>query len=196
MGNQRLGHDPGGGAKEGSAQQLMRDYFHAKDENRPHLMPSVFDGSAILEMAVNTGTISFPPVTRGVSAIADVLVRRFGQTYENVYSFYMQKPPAAAADFGCDWMVVMSEKDSHSVRVGCGRYHWYFQQHPPFLVERLVVTVEAMQVLAPQALSSVMNWAGSLPYPWCSAEAAAQTAPPLGELAPVIAYLLRTPGPL
>ena len=34
-----------------SPERLLRDYLHAKDENRPHLMSGVFSESATLEIA-------------------------------------------------------------------------------------------------------------------------------------------------
>ena len=70
-----------------SAQALghvLRKYFQAKDENRPHLLEEVFAPDAILQITNKTDTIAFPSVTNGCQAIADVLVRRFGQIYENV----------------------------------------------------------------------------------------------------------------
>ena len=172
-------------------ESLLRTYFHAKDENRPHLMRSVFCEEAILEMDVKTATISFPAVSRGVTAIADALVRTFGQTYENVYSFYMQRPPVGVTSFSCDWLVGMSEKATGNARVGCGRYDWSFQHRIPHLVDRLVITIEAMQVLPPDHLQTVLDWLLALPYPWCSATAACARAPHVESLEPVLRYLGR-----
>jgi len=170
---------------------LLRTYFHAKDENRPHLIRSVFCEEAVLEMNVKTEHISFPAVSKGVAAIADVLVSRFGQTYENVYSFYLHRPAVKAAGFTCDWLVGMSEKANGSMRVGCGRYDWSFQREAPHLVERLVITIEAMQVLPADLSPTVFNWLLALPYPWCPASAARVSAPGIESLAPVLQYIGR-----
>src|SRR5207344_3266465 len=93
-----------------SPEDVLRTYFHAKDENRPHLMAGVFCETATLETIVKTGAISFPPVSTGLASITDVLVRKFAQTYENVYSFYLERPrPEIHSDsFSCDWLVGMS----------------------------------------------------------------------------------------
>jgi len=72
-------------------------YLHAKDGNRPHLLAQAFTDDAMLQMAVHTGAISFPPVSRGRETIGEVLVRRFGQSYENVYTFCPASPPEAGA---------------------------------------------------------------------------------------------------
>lgn len=168
---------------------LLSTYFRAKDENRPHLMASAFSESASLEMVLNTGTISFPPQSCGLAAIADVLVSRFAQTYENVYSFYLQRPAPTASSFVCNWLVGMSEKASGAVRVGCGRYDWRFEQESPFLVGGLTITVEAMQVLPSVNLRPVMAWLSKLPYPWCSARAALASAPSIVGLEPVLQYV-------
>jgi hypothetical protein len=172
-------------------ESLLRTYFHAKDENRPHLIQSVFCEEAVLEMNVKTDSISFPAVSRGVAAIAQVLVSKFAQSYENVYSFYLQRPPMGVTTFACDWLVGMSEKASNDTRVGCGRYDWSFQREAPHLVNRLVITIEAMQVLPADRLPHVLNWLLTLPYPWCSANAAYASAPVIESLAPVLKYIGR-----
>ena len=177
--------------RPGTPESLLRTYFHAKDENRPHLMRNVFCDAAVLEINVKTDSISFPAVSRGVIAIADTLVRRFGLAYENVYSFYLQRPPAAATRFSCDWLVGMSEKATGNTRVGCGQYDWRFQRQAPHLVDRLVITIEAMQVLPPDHLQTVLDWLLALPYPWCSANAACSSAPRIDSLEPVFRYLGR-----
>ena len=171
---------------------VLRDYFHAKDENRPHLLDQVFTPDARLEVDNCTGAISFPAVTEGREAIADVLVRKFAQTYENIYSFYMGRPTgAAAAAFSCDWLVGMSEKAGRGVRVGCGRYHWSFQAGPPPLANRLVITIAAMQVLPPSRLTAVMAWLRNLDYPWTTGAAVRAGTPDLAPLTPVLHYLGR-----
>jgi hypothetical protein len=176
-------------APSASPDTLVAAYLHAKDENRPHLMPGVFAADATLEMVVRTGTISFPPLSRGIDAITEVLVRGFGRTYENVYTFCLQRPDAAASRFECDWLVGMSEKATGLVRVGCGRYDWTFGGSPPARVDRLVITIEAMQVLPASALGAVTAWTAALPYPWCPPQVAVAAAPALDGLEPVLRHV-------
>lgn len=164
-------------------------YLHAKDGNRPHLLAQAFTDDALLQMTVHTGAISFPPVSQGREAIADVLVRRFGQSYENVYTFCLASPPEEGAEmFRCDWLVAMTEKDSRAVRVGCGRYEWCFSP-PSGLAECLSITIEAMQTLPALHLDKVMDWVAGLPYPWCPAAVALPAAPDIEQLAPVLGYI-------
>lgn len=176
---------------EPSPELRLRNYFQAKDGNRPHLLAAVFCETATLEMVLKTGTISFPPISQGIDAIGDVLVRRFAQTYENVYSFYLQRPPRDATRFACDWMVGMSEKATGALRIGCGRYDWAFQTSAPYLVDRLVITIESMLMLDRSHERSIMPWLASLPHPWCAAQDIVGTAPPLAALDPVLSYLER-----
>lgn len=170
---------------------VLRDYFHAKDENRPHLLGAVFAAEAVLRVNNKAASIAFPETTEGAEAIGDVLVRRFAQTYENIYSFYMSCPRTEATDFSCDWLVGMTEKDSRSVRVGCGRYDWTFADQSPELATRLVITIEAMQVLPPSEFEPVFAWLARLTYPWSSPKAALDLAPHIELLAPVLHYLGR-----
>jgi hypothetical protein len=176
-----------------TAEEVLRTYFRAKDENRPHLMGEAFAETATLETIVKTNAISFPPISRGLEPITDVLVRKFAQVYENVYSFYLEKPPSRVpvSSFSCDWLVGMSEKESGRTRVGCGRYDWHFQPGEPLLADRLVITIEAMQVLSAGNLKSVLLWLTGLPYPWCPAQTIVKTAPAISALDPIFKYVSR-----
>jgi hypothetical protein len=172
--------------------QAIHAYIRAKDENRPHLMKRAFAETANLEIIVETGVISFPPLSRGLDAITQVLVRDFGQRFENVYTFCLAHPPKSDdGRFSCHWLVGMSEKKSGAVRVGCGRYDWLFETNDPCLVERLKITVNDMQVLSPDCLRPVMDWLSNLPYPWCPADEAINGIPDLAGLKPIFNFIDR-----
>jgi hypothetical protein len=164
-------------------EQLLRDYFHAKDENRPWYMARAFAPHASLSMVLKTQSIAFPSEVAGEPAISDTLVRKFGQTYENVYTFYLDRPASGAvlAEFSCDWMVAMTEKSTGNVRLGCGRYDWRFQDEP-HRIKHLTITIEAMETLASDAMPAVFGWVTALPYPWLD-RAALRGMPPLADLA-------------
>ena len=97
-------------------------------------------------------------------------MRKFGQTYDNVYTFYLSRPPADTRlpDYHCDWLVGMTEKATGNVRVGCGRYDWEFQPDP-YRAKRLTITIETMVTLPPGDASAVFGWLLALDYPWTSA---------------------------
>jgi hypothetical protein len=173
--------------------RLLRDYFHAKDENRPHLLAAVFADDATLRVVNRSATIDFPAQTSGRDAIADVLVRRFNETYENIRSFYLDRPKPDQLDFSCDWLVGMTEKASRTVRVGCGRYDWRFRDVPPLRVVRLVITIEAMVILDPAREGVVMQSLARLAYPWTSASAVVDSLC-LPGLEPLGTYLGRRAG--
>lgn len=88
-----------------TAQLSIQRYINAKDSNCPHLLSQVFMPKAILDMVVRMGSISFPDHVEGREPIGEVLVSRFGQTFENVYTFCLGAPPPANADaFQCKWL--------------------------------------------------------------------------------------------
>src|SRR5215203_2563705 len=89
---------------------VLRGYFHAKDENRPHLLEDVFASNAELVIRNQSANIAFPAFTQGRSAIAEVLVRSFSLSNENVYSFYLDRPASGVREFTCAWLVGMSER--------------------------------------------------------------------------------------
>lgn len=160
------------------AESVVR-YIRAKDCNRPHLLDIAFSEDAVLQMLVQTESISFPASSVGREAIAETLVRRFNQTYENIYTLCIGAPPAANAEaFSCDWLVAMSEKQGGAVRIGCGRYDWSFS-HVNHRVRALTITIEAMEMLPRETLGPVMKWVSGLPYPWCSRQLATGTPPNL-----------------
>lgn len=174
-----------------SPESVLRTYFRAKDENRPHLIEHAFTQDAVLEIRNRASSIAFPAKSMGREAIAEVLARRFGQTFENVYTFYLARPAEGSETFRCDWLVVMSEKEGRHVRVGCGQYDWTFDAASAGLASHLVIRIEAMQILPPASWGAVAAWLDRLAYPWSSAKAVLAAAPPLEGLAPVVDYLAR-----
>jgi hypothetical protein len=172
------------------AEQVLVNYFRAKDGNRPHLLERVFCADAQLEVKNASSAISFPAITQGRERIADVLVRDFGRENENVYSFYLSRPPReAVGNFSCSWLVGMTEKSNKSVRVGCGTYDWTLTYQPSPCATALVISIAVMQVLPPAERHRVMAWLEGLTYPWSSAVSAANSAPAIEGLEPVVRFL-------
>ena len=156
---------------------VVQNYLLAKDGNRPHLLREAFAPDATLEVLVKTDSISFAPVSHGREAIEELLVRRFAQTYENIYTFCLEAPPAAQHQrFACRWLVAMTEKENRSVRARCGSYHWEFAPHSG-LAQRLMITIDTMESFDPIHQPAVLNWVSKLPYPWCSTQRATKDAP-------------------
>jgi hypothetical protein len=172
-----------------SIEQILLGYFAAKDGNRPHLLDRVFSPDARLEVRNKSTAITFPAVTVGREAIAEVLVRRFGQTYENVYSFYLGRPQSPATAFSCPWLVGMTEKEGQSVRVGCGQYEWSLQDGPVPCATSLVITIGAMQILPPTTRGAIFPWLEGLSYPWSTRSAVVASAPAVQGLADVLQCL-------
>lgn len=173
-----------------SADEVLEAYFAAKDGNRPRLAERAFDADATLEVRNRSEAIDFPAITRGAGAIADVLVRQFGRTYDDVHSFYLARPAGDATSFSCGWLVGMTAKDGGAVRVGAGRYDWTLEPRP-WRARRLVITIEAMQVLPASSAPAIDAWLEQLDRPWSTAPAVVGTAPRLDLLAPVLDYLRR-----
>jgi hypothetical protein len=165
-------------------------YFFAKDGNRPYLMRRAFAEHAELEVVVKTDAISFPDSATGVAAIEDILGRRFAADFENVYTFGLAKPTAAnRRHFPCHWLVGMCGRNNGSIRIGCGRYDWYFTPDEPCLVERLIITIDVMSVCPASELDALMPWISALPYPWCTPKQAVAAMPSIEALAPIAQYL-------
>ncbi len=165
-------------------------YFFAKDGNRPFLMRRAFAAGAELEMVVKTDAISFPGSASGLSAIEDILGRRFANDMENVYTFCLARPTAAnRRHFPCHWLVGMSAKNNGPIRVGCGRYDWYFTDDERCLAERLIITIDVMQIFQASGINAIMGWLSGLPYPWCTPDEAIAGMTELEGLEPIKAYL-------
>jgi len=170
---------------------VLRGYFHAKDENRPHLLENVFTSDAELVIRNQSANIAFPALTRGRSAIGDVLVRTFALSYENVYSFYLGRPRPGVREFTCPWLVGMSDRSSGETRVGGGTYEWAFEPQAPQLARRLVVSIDTMQILPVTQSAQIFTWLRSLNYPWSSPADALHDLPANDRLAPIAAFLSR-----
>jgi hypothetical protein len=133
-------------ASAGSLEFVLRTYFAAKDGNRPHLLDEIFAEDAVLHVHNASSAIAFPAVTHGRDAIAAVLVSDFNRTNENVYSFYLARPPADASSFVCAWFGGMTDKSTKAVRVGCGTYEWRVEPATG-LASELVIRIAAMEPL-------------------------------------------------
>ncbi|MNB97798.1 hypothetical protein D3C81_850690 [compost metagenome] len=172
-----------------TAQRSIQQYIHAKDGNRPHLLRQAFLPHALLDMVLRTEAISFPSHVEGLGPISEILVSRFGQTFENVYTFCLGCPPEPnAKTFQCQWLVGMSDKNSGEVRTGCGVYEWQFSPESG-LVEKLTITIQHMKTLPATDLHAVMEWLSRLDYPWCRPEELVSNAPDIGALEEVIQYV-------
>jgi hypothetical protein len=165
-------------------------YFYAKDGNRPFWMRRAFAEDVELEMIVNTDAITFPSWRRGLTAVEDTLVRRFANDMENVYTFCLSRPTEANRHhFPCHWLVGMSAKDNGPIRVGSGRYDWYFTPDDRCLVERLIITIDVMQIFPPGELDAIMNWLTALAYPWCTPDEAIRFIPEIEGMVSIKHYL-------
>ncbi|MEH2509914.1 hypothetical protein V1291_001268 [Nitrobacteraceae bacterium AZCC 1564] len=170
--------------------EAVATYILAKDNNRPFLMRQAFAEDASLEMLVKTDTISFPSSAKGLSEIEDVLIRRFGIDYENVYTVCLSRPNEAnVRHFPCHWLVGMSAKADGKVRVGCGRYDWFFSAAQKGLVEKLVITIDVMECLPEATLAPTMNWLAKLPYPWSTPEETVNDIPRIGGFERIEAFV-------
>jgi len=171
-----------------SASDAVSTYIRAKDGNRPFLLRRAFAEDAALEMVVKTDAISFPSSAKGLCAIEEILVRRFGVDYENIFTFCLSQPSEVdQVHFLCHWLVGMSARANGQIRVGCGRYDWYFGKEGR--VEKLAITIDLMNVLSPTELLASMSWLSSLPYPWCSPDQALNGMPTTEGFAEIANYV-------
>jgi hypothetical protein len=145
-------------------------------------------------MVVKTDAISFPSSAKGLGTIEDILVRRFGVDYENIFTFCLSQPSEAnRVHFPCHWLVGMSTKATGQLRVGCGSYDWHFDGAGK--VTKLVINIDVMNILPGAELGAAMRWLSCLPYPWCSPDKAVVSIPASEGLSEIGAYL-RQIGPI
>ena len=133
-------------SKSLTPEAVLRGYFHAKDENRPHLLEDVFASNAELIIHNQSANIDFPAFTQGRSAIAEVLVRSFALSNENVYSFYSAvRARRSRVHLSLAGWHVGAVLGPHPSRLRHLRV--VVRPQAPHMASRLVVTIEAMQVL-------------------------------------------------
>jgi len=173
-----------------SLAKSIETYINAKDGNRPHLIADAFTPDAQLAMELRTDEISFPGHVEGAAGIAKVLVSDFALRYENVYTFCVASPPPNELSFDCHWLVCMTEKSTASARVGFGRYQWHYDDQIG-KVSQLRIIIEAMNTLPSQCAAPILDWARTLPYPWCPSDIAARTAPAFAPVQSVAGELER-----
>ncbi|WP_163832722.1 hypothetical protein [Spartinivicinus ruber] len=148
-------------------ENIIHTYIQAKDKNQPSLMKQVFSRDAVLEIKNKSAHIELPAITTGLSAITDTLVTNFNQSYENVYTYCLLNSfQNGQSDLSCQWLVIMREKASKKLRVGCGRYDWIINDHFYTLANKLIITIEHMIVLPTTESTTITKWQGNLDYPF------------------------------
>ena len=173
-----------------SLKGAIEAYIHAKDSHRPHRIAGAFLSDATLSMTLKTDSIAFPSNVESAEGIAKVLVSQFAQQYENVYTFCIGSPPEDAPSFDCPWLVCMTEKSTGAARIGFGLYEWRYDRLAG-KISKLRIVIEEMNTLPSDSSPHILDWAASLPYPWCPQDLPAQTAPPFPPVQRVVDGLQR-----
>lgn len=146
--------------------QQIKCYIKAKDQNRPHLLSSVFTADATLKMQVDSENISFPQDTIGCEAITEVLVRQFSGKFENVYTLCTTDSIAVQENqLVCDWYVFMTDKSDGTLRIGYGVYYWKFDNNSE-LVKHLTIRIDAMQIFDEKGAAKLFDTLDQLDDSW------------------------------
>lgn len=160
---------------------IVSKYIYAKDNNKPHLMKSVFTEVSKLDVKLKSQNISFPATTKGLKEITEVLISSFNNTYDNVYTLCLEDTLVLEENsLKSIWLVVMTEKQSGKVRFGYGSYYWSF--HNNNLAEYLNITIENMIILEEKFADELLTWISSLAYPWCESRIILESLPKIEEL--------------
>ena len=107
-----------------------------------------------------------------------------------MYTFCLSRPTERNRHhFPCDWPVGMSGKNNGPIRVGSGRYDWHFTRDARCLVERLIITIDVMEIVPASQIEPVMGWITDLPYRWCTPAEAVAHVPKLEGLDVIEQYL-------
>ncbi|WP_235956282.1 hypothetical protein [Grimontia sedimenti] len=175
--------------------KAINRYISAKDNNKPHLLTKVFTEASLLEMKVNTDSISFPSDVVGVEAISHVLSSQFNQRFENVYTFCLSDSIVRDDTLlTCKWLVVMTEKDNGTLRIGCGYYDWLFNDDSSISakdpkVDKLTITIDYMAAIHYSNKDHLLDGIGELPYPWCFSSSLSIEMPMIEDLKTVRRFL-------
>lgn len=171
--------------------ELITAYIQAKDENRPWYLTKVFSSDAVLEMKVESDVIDFPAEVFGREAIPDILVKNFSQTYDNVFTFVFDDSVTYdGMKLSCMWLVIMTKKDDGSLRVGYGKYTWYFKPNSnQFLVPKLRIEIISMNEFPLSFMDSIYNCVEVMPYPWIQKSDCKKLVHSIPDLSDLIASL-------
>lgn len=172
---------------------LVSQYIKAKDNNKPHLMDTVFSKQATLKMIVQTDKISFPAEVTGLDNITRTLVQDFNNSYENIYTLCLTDTVQQHQNhLNCRWVVCMTDKASKSLRLGYGDYLWSFEEDVSALASHLAITIENMILLPQELQPEVLSWFDKLPYPWVLSSELQATMPDVELLTETLLPLYQT----
>jgi hypothetical protein len=151
---------------------LLERYVDAKDLAKPHLIPEVYSRDALLTFSIETDAISFPLEVTGAASIAKVLVTDFSSKYGQCKTYYVCDALEVRNDriSGLPWLVLMKDSALPKLRVGCGYYHWNFEQDVAGAqhVSAMHIHIQRMDVVEDPDGVLLGAVQAVLPYPWLS----------------------------
>jgi len=170
----------------------LNRYIDGKDNNRPAVLKALYCSDAVLAFSLDDQSMSFPTRVEGAQEIAKVLSGDFNQRYQRVKTWYLTQPVADGTDQVTEqpWLVMMQEKASGDIRIGCGFYNWRFETNcNPLQVSAHHIHIHTMLSFPSTRESWLIELQQSLAYPWSSVDLVEAQIAPYSELDSIVRYL-------
>ena len=159
---------------------LIEKYMTAVQSNQTDLIKEVFIHDASLEIKAHTTYVSFPKLTKNAEEVAKVLVKDFGEKYENISTFCFIDTLSNEKDsITCNILICMQEKESKSILLSYGLYVWEFSEGSATKVSKLNIEIEKLLVLNPSQEKIISTWISNLPQYWVERKEVLKSMPSL-----------------
>jgi hypothetical protein len=151
---------------------LLEAYVRAKDQCAPELIDEIFQRDAVLSISTAASAVVFPPLVVGTQGIAQTLVTDFAARFSQCRTYYVCDglPLIEERIAYLPWLVLMREKETASLRIGRGYYHWQFlvDAAQGRCISEMHIRIDHMALIADVDGDLLRTLQSFLPYPWLS----------------------------
>ena len=179
---------------QSEAEDILEKYILGKDKDRFDILETIYESGAKVTFEINSAAISFPSEIVGNKEIAKVLSSDFNKKFDHVKTYCLSREFPFVAEgtiLKQKWLVLMREKASNRICVGCGFYGWHFTTKPnsPDQIKHHHISIHDMLNLSDWSLSSLLDLQMRFSYPWLEQDNAIEVLEGYRELKTITDYL-------
>ncbi len=174
--------------------KLLEKYVEGKDLDRYQILEDIYCQTATVSFEIVSDNINFPNEIYGNVEIAKILSADFNKKYDLVRTYYLSNSFPNICNLLIsqqNWLVIMRDRTSGSIRIGTGYYNWEFEnkKESELKIKHHKIFIYAMLELPSDSLDLLHELQQKFTYPWIEKEVVVQSLEPFEDLKIINNYL-------
>ena len=171
---------------------LLEQYIFGKDQDKSHILETIYEKNAEVEFQINAPNITFPNKIAGHRTIAKILSYDFNRKYEKVKTYYLSKNIKDRLKIlKQPWLVVMKDIGNDLTRIGSGHYNWEFKENNNELkIHKHKIYIHVMLEIHDPDSAQLQDIQTKLEYPWIETHVALDILKSYKNLTEITKYLM------